>query len=67
MSESIDVLLRRIQSGFVEMPGLSLTPAQAARLWHMPAGDAEMLLRRLADAHLLSVSEGGRYRRPSEA
>jgi hypothetical protein len=65
MSESIDVLLQRIHNEFIEMPGLSLTPAQAARLWHMPAADAESALRRLVDSHVLGVSESGRYCRPS--
>lgn len=67
MAESIDVLLQRIHNEFIEMPGLSLTPAQAARLWHMPAGDAETALRRLVEAHVLGVSESGRYCRPSGA
>ena len=31
--ESFDVLLRRAQAEFREMPGLRLTPAQATRLW----------------------------------
>ncbi|CAN5733375.1 hypothetical protein BH18ACI5_BH18ACI5_24300 [soil metagenome] len=26
-------LLERVRGGFIEMPGLSLTPEQAARLW----------------------------------
>ena len=33
--EGITSLLRRIRSEFIEMPGLRLTPAQAARLWGM--------------------------------
>lgn len=67
MPDSIDVLLRRIHSEFVEMPGLSLTSTQAARLWQLPTGDAETLLRRLVDDHVLGVSDTGRYRRPSGA
>jgi hypothetical protein len=67
MSESPDVLLRRIHNEFVEMPGLSLTTPQAARLWQLSAEDAEALLRRLVDAQVLGISETGRFRRPSGA
>lgn len=67
MSESVDVLLRRIQSEFVEMPGLSLTSSQAARLWHLSAGEADTLLRRLVDERVLGVSNSGHFCRPSGA
>jgi hypothetical protein len=30
-------LVQRVESEFREMPGLHLTPAQAARLWHLDA------------------------------
>ena len=33
LSESYAVALRRAQAEFLEMPGLQLTEAQAARLW----------------------------------
>jgi hypothetical protein len=33
LSEGFDVALRRAQAEFMEMPGLQLTEAQAARLW----------------------------------
>jgi hypothetical protein len=35
-------LVQRVESEFREMPGLRLTPAQAARLWHL---DAALCLR----------------------
>lgn len=67
MSESTDVLLWRIQREFVEMPGLSLTSTQAARLLQLPAGAADALLQRLVDTQVLRVSDSGLYRRPGGA
>ena len=32
------IALRRAQAEFLEMPGLKLTVAQAARLWHFDSG-----------------------------
>ena len=64
MPETIDVL-RRIRDEFVEMPGLSLTESQAARLWQIPADQAESVLRVLVDAQFLTRSGTGRYCRLS--
>jgi hypothetical protein len=64
MRESPDLLLRRIRDEFVEMPGMSLTGRQAARLWHVDPVEAEDLLRLLVDTHFLSQHDG-RYRRAS--
>jgi hypothetical protein len=45
--------LRRIRGEFIEMPGLTLTIAQAARLWHLDPQDCKALLERLiADGFL---------------
>ena len=50
----------RIKAEFHEMPGLSLTVAQACRLWHLDRADClrtlqelieEKFLRRTADGH----------------
>lgn len=65
MHEPIDPLLRRIRDEFVEMPGLSLTERQAARLWQVPAADAGSILRALVDTRFLTRSGSGRYCRAS--
>jgi hypothetical protein len=59
-----DRLLHRVKSEFVEMPGLSLTEAQAARMWQLPQDEAARLLHRLVDARFL-VRERDRYCRLS--
>jgi hypothetical protein len=47
-------LLQRIRGEFREMPGLTLTTAQAARLWHLdPASSREFLDVLVRDGLLL--------------
>lgn len=65
MHQPIDSVLRRIRDEFVEMPGLSLTESQAARLWQIPAAEATSVLRVLVDAQFLTRSGSGRYCRLS--
>ena len=65
--ESITSLLHRIRSEFTEMPGLRLTPAQAARLWGMERHTSERILDGLAMAGFLSKNREGAYLRVSEA
>ena len=65
MHDSIDSLLCRIRAEFVEMPGLTLTERQAARLWQMTHDDAQNVLHALVDAHFLTRSDSGRYCRQS--
>jgi hypothetical protein len=64
MSDSGDRrLLQRICSEYLEMPGLRLTPAQAARLWAVDSATSERILRRLATSGFLSKNRGGAYLR----
>ena len=65
MEDTADTLVRRIRDEFVEMPGLSLTESQAARLWHMPSDETQSVLRVLVDAHFLTRNSSGRYCRLS--
>jgi len=60
-------LLHRIRSEFTEMPGLRLTPAQAARLWGMERHTSERILDGLAMAGFLSKNREGAYLRASGA
>lgn len=48
---------------YLEMPGLALTVAQAARLWHLAPAESEQVLRELADGGLLMRDRRGAYRR----
>lgn len=57
-------LLHRVKSEFVEMPGLTLTEPQAARLWQVPREEAARLLHRLVAARFL-VRHRDRYCRVS--
>ena len=41
-------ILQRIRSEYFEMPGLSLTPSQAQRLWGLSREECEILLEQLA-------------------
>jgi hypothetical protein len=65
MPPTLDRLVSLVRSEFAEMPGLSLTERQAARLWQVPAADAALALAALVDARFLARSVSGRYVRPS--
>jgi DNA-binding MarR family transcriptional regulator len=56
----------RVRSEYNEMPGLSLAPAQAARLWALDRSLSERVLDRLVDAGFLRRTREGLYLRPSE-
>src|SRR5581483_6240808 len=53
------MLFHRIQGEFLEMPGLRLTPAQAARLWALDRLITEQLLESLAAAGFLFKNKDG--------
>jgi hypothetical protein len=54
-----DGLLRRIRGEFLEMPGLRLTEAQAARLWGIDLPVCSELLRALIDTRFLFRTRDG--------
>src|SRR5713101_1115326 len=54
-------LLCRIHGEFAEMPGLSLTAGQAAKLFGLPPDIASRILGRLTDARVLRQSNGGQF------
>lgn len=56
-------LLLRIRSEFLEMPGLRLTPPQAARLWGVTDPMARSLLAALVEARFLVALPDGSYAR----
>lgn len=61
--DTTENLLRRVQGEYLEMPGLRLTPSQAARLWGLGSSATAALLETLTDVGFLARTEGGSYRR----
>ena len=60
-------LLARVQSEFLEMPGLRLTPEQAARLWALDRSTSKRLLDGLTSTGFLARTAEGAYLRASMA
>ena len=58
-----ETLRARIEAEYREMPGLSLTAAQAGRLWALDGACCTQVLAELMDAGFLRCSADGRYRR----
>lgn len=56
-----DAILARIRGEYRDMPGLQLTPHEAARLLGLDARDCDRLLEALTDAGYLRRRERGRY------
>ena len=65
--EGMTPLLHRIRGEFLEMPGLRLTPAQAARLWGLDRHTSERLLDGLTMTGFLLKNREGAYVRASVA
>ena len=59
----IDPLMRRIMAEYVEMPGMTLLPAQAARLWAVERSRVEPLLDQLCADGFLVCNAHGAYLR----
>ena len=62
-ADAIDADALRIRHEFLDMPGLVLTVAQAARLYDLSAAHAKVLLDSLAADGFLAGGPGGAYRR----
>ena len=63
----ITPLLHRVRGEFLEMQGLRLTPAQAARLWGTDPQTSERILHGLTMAGFLLKNREGAYLRVSVA
>jgi hypothetical protein len=59
-------LLQRIQGEFLEMPGLRLTPEQAALLWGLDQQTCTAVLSSLVVDKFLVCRADGRYTRLTE-
>ena len=55
--------IERMRAEYVEMPGLSVTLLQAARLWGLSTPRSERLLSTLVDSGFLLCNREGLYRR----
>jgi hypothetical protein len=62
-----EAILRRVQSEFLEMPGLRLTEPQARRLWDLDAGTCAALLACLVDLNFLFRTRDGAFMRIDRA
>lgn len=60
-----DTLIDRVRCEFLEMPGLRLTPLQAARLWGLELPASIQLLDSLTGEGFLTKSREGAYQRRS--
>jgi len=58
---NLDTAVRRAQAEFLEMPGLTLTEAQAARLWSCDAQLAMTVLSRLLASRFLVRTRTGSF------
>ena len=58
-------ILRRAEGEYREMPGLSLTLAQAARLWGLDCDTCERVLTKLVECQILTRGLNGTYIRRS--
>jgi len=65
--EGITPLLYRIRGEFLEMPGLRLTPIQAARLWAIDRHMSQRILEGLEMTGFLMKNRDGAFLRASEA
>src|SRR5262245_11511571 len=62
-----DVVLRRVQGEYIEMPGLRLTAAQAQRLWGLDRASCDALLGALVERKFLFRTRDGAFVRSEYA
>jgi hypothetical protein len=56
-----DQALTRARAEFLEMPGLRLNAAQAARLWSCDAAVSDAVLTSLTESHFLARTRDGSF------
>lgn len=54
-------LLRRIESEYLEMPGMCVTASQARRLWGIDATTCDFVLTTLVERRILRRTARGTY------
>jgi len=65
--ERIDGLSRRVRADYDQMPGLSLTARQAARLWNVTPDVSQRVLSSLVAAGYLRKGASGYVRTSSDS
>jgi hypothetical protein len=58
---ALHALIRRIEGEYCEMPGLSVTAAQAERLWGLSSTTCAFVLMTLVQAGILKRTTRGAY------
>jgi hypothetical protein len=66
-TQTSDEVLRRVESEFLEMPGLRLTEPQARRLWGLDVASCNALLGALVEAKFLFKTRDGAFMRVEHA
>jgi hypothetical protein len=64
---AVDTLRAMVEAEYREMPGLSLTIAQACRLWAIDSCRCMRVLTALTQSGFLRLDDDGHYRRASDA
>jgi hypothetical protein len=64
VASPMDEAVRRAKADYLEMPGLTLTAAQAARLWQLDLSSCEGVLSTLVQSRFLIKTRGAMYARP---
>jgi hypothetical protein len=55
--------IRRVRADFLEMPGMRLTPRQAARWWHFELDFCDAVLSALVDTRFLVKTHDKKFAR----
>jgi len=63
-ADAFATALRRAQAEYLEMPGLQLTPAQAARLWSFDSALCSAVLTALVESRFLVRTRNASFARP---
>ena len=63
ITQSFEAAVLRARGEYLEMPGLQLTVAQAARLWHLDLASSEGVLSLLVESRFLMKTRGAAYAR----
>jgi hypothetical protein len=61
LSSGFSTILLLVESEYLEMPGLTLTEAQARRLWNLDGATCRLVLSTLVDRGFLKLLSRGAY------
>jgi hypothetical protein len=62
-ADAFEAAVRRARADYLEMPGMQLTAAQAARLWHLDLTSCEGVLLTLVQSRFLTKTRNDAYAR----